>query len=398
MVSGSGAVKGAEYGSVVPFLGTSIGAAVGGLFGGGGDKNNVAGKLAAWAQPTLGSFSGSNILPVPVGQTPLTSLPAWGGAGGSGTAANAQAAADFAAMAGRNPTAEELSQLVPSYLSGDANILNETAGRAQLSAYLTQQQQTPQNIYNQQQQQLQQQYTTNQKTIDPQVSQTFQSLLGRAPTSAEAQYYGTLMASGQDQYQIQQALQQTQEYQNVQNTNFQNQLQGQLQQSNSTYFNQYIAPQIASTNALNGGTQGNSGYQSQLANAALQQNQGLQQFLGGVTAQNYQNSTANATNQYNQLLGQQYGLQNAGVSNQLSNQASNQSYNQQLSLYQMQQQAYSNYLNNYGKTNGLNSVLQGAIGGASAGSKFGPYGAIFGGLGGGVLGGASAASSGNAYF
>jgi hypothetical protein len=335
-----------------------------------------------------------NQAPVPTGETPLAGDPnsfvwgqgQWQGRGGGQTAAQYYAWKNFAQNFGRNPTQQELDQLTPAYLSGDPNVANTVGGNAAVASYYTQQQNTPQNIYQQQQKQ----YQDQSGQYGDQVSSAFQSTLGRAPTQAEQQYFGALMASGQGQYQVQQALQQTQEYQNTQNTNFQNTLQKQLQDSNSTYFNQYIAPSLQAQNALSGQTPGSSALSSQLSQAALQQNQGLQTYLAGVSSQNYGNSVANASNQYNQLMGQQYGLQNAGVSNSLNNQASNTAYNQQLNLYQMQQQAYNNYLQNYGKTNGIGSALQGAIGGAAAGSKFGPWGAVIGGAAGGAAGYGSA--------
>jgi len=313
----------------------------------------------------------------PTGETPLAELPQYGGRGGGQQAAEYYAARDFVAQFGRNPTQSELNQLAPAYLSSDPNIANLSGGKANVSAYYTQLSQSPSNIYNQQQQQ----YLSQAGNFKDQVNGAFQSTLGRDATQDELSHFGALMASGQDQYQVQQALQQTQEYQNTANTKFQNQLQGQLQQSNSTYFNQYIAPSLQAQNAMSGQAPGSSALSSQLANAALQQNQGLQNFLAGVTAQNYQNSTANATNQYNQLMNQQYGLQGANVSNALSNQYNNQAYNQQLNLYQLQQQSYSNYLNQYGKRNGLQGIgsLAGGLAGAGIGAYAGgPKGALAG--------------------
>ena len=341
----------------------------------------------------------NTVVPPPNGETPLDqsfydNLHAQPTAGGSDSAAQQWAFLDFQKQFGRNPTQSELSSLVPSYSIGDPNKLNLSGGAAAVASLYQQQTNTPENIYNQQQQQ----YLSAAPQYASQVTQAFQSNLGRAPTSDELSHFGALMASGQDAYQVQQALQQTQEYQNTANTNFQNQLQGQLQQSNSTYFNQYIAPSLQAQNAQSGQAPGSSALSSQLSNAALQQNQGLQNFLAQTTAQNYQNSTANANNQYQQLMGQQYGLQNANVSSGLANQAANQSYNQQLNLYQQQQQAYNQYLQNYGKTNGWSSVLAGGIAGAGAGSKFGPYGALLGGLGGAGLGAASANSGGKAAW
>lgn len=312
---------------------------------------------------------------VPTGQTPLTEGPQWGGTGGGQEAAAVYAFNQFAKTFGRNPSQQELDQLIPAYIGADKNIANISGGNANVAAYYQQLTNTPQNIYNTEQQK----YLTDAPKFADQVTQAFQQSMGRAPTQDELSHFGALMASGQDQYQVQNALAQTQEAQNTANTTFQNQLQGQLQGSNKTYFDQYILPSIQAQNAQAGRTQDSSGYQSQLANAALQQNQGLQNFLASTTAQNYQNSTANAAGQYNQLLGQQYGLQNAGVSSGLANQAANQQYNQNLNMYQMQQQAYNNYLNQYGKrNNGTAGLIGGGVGAIAGAFVGGPAGAAAG--------------------
>jgi hypothetical protein len=293
--------------------------------------------------------SSASIAPVPVGQTPLTTPPQWGGAGGGQQAAQVYAFNQFQKTFGRNPSQQELDQLTPAYVGTDPNIANVAGGNAQVAAYFQQQTNTPQNIYQQQQNQ----YLQQAPKFADQVNGIFQSQLGRDATADEKSHFGALIASGQDPYQVQQALQQTQEYQNTANTKFQQQLGSQLQGTNADYFQKYIMPGIQAQNAQAGRTQDSSGYQAQLANAALQQNQGLQNFLAQTTAQNYQNSTANAANQYQQLMGQQYGLQNANVSSGLANQAANTQYNQNLDMYQRQQTAYNNYLNQYGKRNGL---------------------------------------------
>jgi hypothetical protein len=309
--------------------------------------------------------------PPPVGQTPLSGDPnsfKWGqgqfqGAGGGQQAGQYYAWKDFANEFGRNPTQQELDQLTPAYMGADPNIANTAGGKANVAAYYQQQTNTPQNIYSQEQGK----YLQDAPKYADQVTAQFQNALGRAPTQDELSHFGALIASGQDQYQVGQALQQTQEYQNTANTKFQNQLQGQLQGSNATYFNQYIAPELQSQAALAGRSLDSSGVNAQLANAALQQNQGLQNFLAQTTAGNYASSTANASNQYNQLMSQQYGLQNANVSSGLANQAANTQYNQNLNMFQLQQSAYNNYLNQYGKrSNGLGGLI-GGIGGALIG-------------------------------
>ena len=309
------------------------------------------------------------------GETPLENLPQYGGAGGSFQAAQYYAAKDFAEMFGRNPTASELALLAPSYQGADPNIANLAGGKAQLAAYYQQQSQTPTNIYNKQQSDLK----AKAPQYYDQVSQLFQSNLGRDATDAEKTHFGMLMASGQDPYEIQQALQQTTEYNTAQTQKFTGQLQNQMQTTNADYFSKYILPSIQAANAQAGRTQDSSGYQAQLANAGQQQNYDLQNYLAQVAASGYQGSVTNNAQNYQALLGQQYGLSNANVSNQLANNAANTQYNQNLDMYNRQQQAYQNYLNAYGKrNNGLGSLIGGGLG-AGIGAYFGgPAGATVG--------------------
>lgn len=299
-------------------------------------------------------------------------------AGGSDTAANNWAFQDFVKQFGRNPTQSELSMLSPSYSIGDPNLLNLSAGKAQIASYFNQLSQTPENLYNKQQDDLK----GKAPQFYDQVNQTFQSNLGREATDAEKTHFGMLLASGQDPYEIQQALQQTTEYNTKQNSQFTDQLKGQLQSSNSDYFSKYIMPSIQAQNAQAGRSQDSSGYQAQLANAAQGQNYDLQNYLAQVSAQGYQGSVNQNANNYQALLGQQYGLQNSNISNQLNNQANNQQYNQNLAMYQMQQQAYNNYLKQYGKRGGwVNDLSSGLNLANSAANLFKGWGAFGGGGG-----------------
>lgn len=334
---------------------------------------------------------------VPVGQTPLTGLPQYSENRNDYTQNEKFYAADqFVKLFGRNPTQAELDSLSQKYDAGNRIDINKNAGDAAVSDYFNQQSQTPQALFNQQSQAGQKAYTTNKGKIDPQINQVFQSQLGRDATSDELQHFGTLVATGQDPYQVQQALQQSTEYQNRATSDFTQRLGTQLQGTNADYFSKFIAPQLQAQAANSGRSTDSSGVNAQLANAAQGQNYDLQNYLAGIQANQYGQSTANAAGNYQQLLGQQYGLQNAGVSNALSNQASNQQYNQNLAMYQMQQTAYNSYLNNYGKRNGavagFTGALKGGISGAVAGGTAGgPWGALAGGLGGAAAGGASGA-------
>lgn len=386
-MSTQGAIKGAEYGSVVPGLGTSIGAAIGGLLGGGGgDKNNVAGKEAAWVDPALPAFSGSNVINPTDGETPLTALPTYGGAGGSEQAAQYYAGQDFAAMFGRNPTASELAALAPSYMSGDPNIANQTAGRAQVSAYYNSVANNPTNIAAAQQAQGLAKYQAAQAGFDATTNAAFQQATGQSATSDELSHFGSLLATGQiDAYGLSQLAGQTQQAQQYQTQQYQNQLSSNLQQTQGNYFQNYIEPSILSQSAAAGRDPNSSGVQQAGVQAGQQQNYQLQNYLAQFGAGQYGQSAQNQQGVYNQYLNQQYGLTNAGISQQLAGQSNLANQNQNMANQSYQQQAYMNYLNNYGKSNGIGGALTGLLSGAATGYK--STGSPYGALGGGILGG-----------
>lgn len=345
----------------------------------GGNNNNPQ------PQPQ-GQTTSQQTFPPPTGEQPLadSALPQWT-ADRHNVSQNSQAYAvgDFKRIFGRNPSASELATLSPAYDAGNGVDLNLGAGKANVASYFQQLSQSPQSLYQKQQADL----TAKAPQYYDQVGQLFQQNLGRAATDAENTHFGMLLASGQDPYQIQQALQQTTEYQTTATQKFSDQLKTQLQQSNQDYFSKYILPSIQSNNAMAGRTQDSSGYQAQLASAAQQQNYNLNDYLAQVQAGGYQSAMSNNSQNYQQLLGQQYGLSNANISNQLANNASNTQYNQNLQMYQMQQQAYNNYLQRYGKTgNPALGAIQGGMSGAGAGAAFGPWGALAGGVLGAGLG------------
>jgi len=317
------------------------------------------------------------------GEQPLTELPQWT-ADRDNVTQNSQfyAGQAFIKQFGRNPTQSELSLLAPTYDAGKGN-LNLAAGNAQVASYYQQQANTPQNLYKQQQNQL----AKDAPKFADQINQTFQSNLGRDATDAEKAHFGALMAGGNDAYQVGQALQSTSEYQATANAKFQGGLKDQLQASNNDYFNKYILPSLQTNNAMQGRSQDSSGYQAQIANAGNEQNYNLNDFLANASAQNYGNSVQNANSQYQSLMGQQYGLQNAGVSNALSNQYNNQQSNQNMNMYNLQQQAYGNYINRYGKNSAAGGAMAGAASGAAAGTAIMPgWGTAIGAVAGGVSG------------
>lgn len=374
---------------------SGVGAILGGAVGylankfGGGDKNNVAGKEAAWDTTPLPTFSGSTVFAPTDGETPLTSAPAYGGAGGGMQAAEVYAFNDFQSMFGRNPTASELAQLAPSYLSGDPNIANQTAGREQVASYYSSVANNPINLAATQQAQGLAAYQKGQSGFDATTNAAFQTATGQAATSDELSHFGSLLATGQiDAYGLSQLVGQTQQAQQYQTQQYQNQLSTNLQSTQGNYFQNYINPSILSQTAAAGRDPNSSGVQQAEVQAGTQQNYQLQNYLAQFGAGQYGQSSQNQQAVYQQYLNQQYGLSNAGISQTLGEQSYLQNQNQNMANQSYQQQAYQNYLNQYGRSSSgaASGALSGAAAGAKLGSLAGPWGTGIGAVGGGIAG------------
>ena len=323
------------------------------------------------------------------GETPLDTLPTYGGAGGGQQAANYYAAQDFYKQFGRNPTQSELAELAPSYMSGNPNIANGAGGQAAIAAYYNSFANTATNINARQNADALQAYKSGQQGYDATTNAAFQASAGRAATPDELAHFGSLLATGAtDSYGISQLVGQTQDAQNYKTQQYSNQLSQNLQQTQGDYYQKYINPSILSQTAAAGRDPNSSGVQQAEVQAGQQQNYQLQNYLANFGAQQYGQSAQNQQGVYQQYLNQQYGLQNAGLSQNLGEQANLQGYNQNLANYQYQQNAYQNYLNQYGKSgSGIGGgALKGGAAGASAGASFGPWGAAIGGVVGAGLG------------
>lgn len=333
------------------------------------------------------------------GESPLANQSPWTGAAGGQSAASFTAAQEFAQIFGRNPTASELAQLTPSFMSGDPNRLNQAGGNAAVASYYDSFANTPGNITAQQNQKALQAYQSGQSGFDATTNSAFQQATGQAATSDELSHFGSLLATGQiDAYGLSQLVGQTQQAQQYQTQQYQNQLSQNLQQTQGDYYKNYINPSILSQTASAGRDPNSSGVQQAEVQAGQQQNYQLQDYLANFGASQYGQSAQNQQGVYQQYLNQQYNLQNAGVSQQLAGNANLTGYNQNLANYQYQQSAYQNYLNSYGRSNG---GAAGALGGAAAGAKLGslagPWGTAIGAVGGGLAGyfGGSSKGGGN---
>ena len=340
-LSNSGAEIGAKYGSVIPGMGTIIGAGLGGMFGGHGGPS---------ANDRI-SQNESNI--------------------------SQRINNQFQQLFGRAPTQAEYAQIRPQYtIAGNPNGANSDQGDAFIAQMYTAQQNTPEALYKKQQADL----TAQAPQFADKVGQMFQSNLGRDATDAEKTHFGMLLASGQDPYEIQQALQSTTEYQTRATEDYTKRLGSQLQATNADYFSKYIAPDLQAKAAQSGRSYDSSGVNAQLANAAQGQNYDLQNYLAQVSASQYGASTAADQNRYNSLYANYQNLGNSNISNALSNQNYFNQRSNSVNDYNTQMGAYNSYLQNYGKRNNNQAwgSLAGGIAGGALGSFGGPGGTLIG--------------------
>lgn len=310
---------------------------------------------------------------------------------GANLTANAAIWGAYKTIFGRAPTQAELSAAQPSYgTSGVTGVLGFVG-----NAYQAQNAPTATQLQQQQQQQTTAAYTAGQSGFDQTTSGAFQSLLGRAPTQAELEHFGGMLATGQtDPYELQTYLQQTPEYQTTQNTNFQTSLGKQLNDVSGQYFQKYVAPDIQGQFAASGRdvSGASTGLSFALADAANKVNLQNQQFLAGTSASLYGNSQQAALQNYQGMLGQQYGLDNASFGNQLSNYNNTlaQGWNSANTLSQDNfiKQALGSY-KSPGNGSGIGSLIGGGLG-AAAGAYFGgPTGAMAGYSAGSGIGGSA---------
>lgn len=304
----------------------------------------------------------------PPGQTPISTLPQYGGAGGSDQATQYYAAQGFAKLFGRNPTQAELAQLAPAYLSGDPNKVNSTQGDAAIAQYYNSMSQTPANMYAQQQSQWAQ--AAQDPKIQGSVGQLFQSTLGRAPTADEMTHYGTLLASGQaDAYTLGQFLQSLPEYQNQQDTQFRQGLDTQLQQSDQNFFNR-VSPQISQQYAMMGRPT-SPAVSVAMTDLAAQLSNNRQNYLAQLSAQQYGGNKTNALQNYGQT---QQNVQNSIYGNaqsQYNNLAGLNQRVQNISDYNTQALNWGNAMNQYGPGRGPGALdyINAAFNGINAGAN-----------------------------
>lgn len=227
------------------------------------------------------------------------------------------------------------------------------------------------------------------------VNSLFQSQLGRTASQDELQHFGSLLASGvTDSYQLQQFLQQQPEYQTKANTNFQNQLSGQLAGYDKQYLQEQVLPAIQANYAKQGRSFDSSAFANSATQSAQQQNIQRQQYLAQLSAQQYGGVQQNAYNDYAAMVQQQNNLATGSIQNsQMVVARANNTAD-----YKLQQDAYNQYLLKYGKrSSGIGSAIGGGIGAIAGAYYGGAVGASAGYKAGSGLGGAAENYFGGSY-
>jgi len=287
----------------------------------------------------------------------------WGsGTGGGIEAQRWYANRDFQEIFGRAPSEAELSQFQAAYDSGDINKANVSGGRSSIAQYYQSQENTPDKQYARQQAG----YEAKAPEFYGQIDKMFQGTLGRDATDAERKHFGSLLASGQvDEYGVGQFLQALPENVKKQDTEFRNQLSGELQKQDAQYYNEQIMPGIQSAFAQQGRDPRSSGFANSLALAAQGQNRQREGFLSNLSAQQYGGSQNLAQRDYLNAYGQYTGLQDYSRQRSAQLQDATTGRVNELQNYALQRSAYDDYLRRYGKRSNAQGI--GSLAGGIAG-------------------------------
>ena len=282
---------------------------------------------------------------------------------------NAQAYNSFKSLIGRDPTAAELSQVIPAFQSGPQN------GNAWLAQFAEIEKQKPANLQK------------RAGEFKDQVNQVFQSQLGRDATADEITHFGSLFASGNlDAYQMQDFLKGTPEYQNNQDKQFRTDLSGELQKSDQNFFDR--AKQSVISQFMQNGTGNSSALDSALVDLMGQIQSKRSDYLANLSAQQYGSNKNLAISNYGNTMDQY--LKDKNYNRGLSQNTMDQYMNRTNELvdYNRQMQDYMNYANSYNpRNNGLAGLGAGALSGAGAFAGTGnPFAIGAGGLAGGLFG------------
>lgn len=263
---------------------------------------------------------------------------------------NANAYNSLKSAIGRDPTANELSQALPVFQQGNQSLAN-----AWLSNFAEQLRQNPANNIDQ-----------AGKYAD-QLNMVFKSMLGRDATQDEINHFGSIMATGNlDMYGVQQYLTGTPEYQKAQDTQFRNDLSSQLQNTDLNFFNR--AKQGVISQFMQNGTGNSSALDSALTDLMGQISNQRDQYLAGLSAQQYAGNKDLALGNYANTQNQFLNNMNQNRAQSINNQNMLFGRANEMSDYSRQMNDYMNFYNQQAPSNGLNN-LNTLLNGINAGAN-----------------------------
>lgn len=257
-----------------------------------------------------------------------------------------QAYQSFNSLFGRAPTSSEFSQILPAFLGPNGNI----NGNAALSNLQQQYKQNP-NLNPTSP-------ANNQKPADiqGQVTQQFQSILGRAPTADELAHFTNAIQSNQtDAYGLGNFLKQMPEYTNAQDTQFRNSLNDTLQNYDTTEFNREKGSVMADYAARGFAPGASPSLDYALTDLMGKIANNRSAYLANLSASQYGGNKDLAVGNYQNSLNQMYSQNQNNLQN-------NYAYGQQLmnqgfqgGNYNYQMNQLMNYMNNQPKPNSPNA-------------------------------------------
>lgn len=246
-----------------------------------------------------------------------------------------QAYQSFKSLFGRDPSTNEFSQILPAFqgpngqMNGNAalaNMQNQYKSNPAIDPTSTQNTQTP-------------------TDIQGQVTQQFQSILGRAPTSDELSHFTQAIQTNQtDAYGLGSFLKQQPEYTNAQDATFRNSLNTELQGYDTTEFDKEKSGVMADymSRGMAPGTSPSLDYALTSLMGNIAQNRSS--YLANLSASQYGGDKQLAEGNYQNTLDQMYSTNQSNLSNQRA-------YGQQLlnqgfqgADYQTQQNNLMNYM------------------------------------------------------
>lgn len=257
---------------------------------------------------------------------------------------NAAAYNNFKSIVGRAPTASELAQALPIFQQANG----VTLGNAWLSQYKQQLLQNPNDPLNK----------DKSGTFSDSINQTFKTMLGRNATQDELNHFGGLLATGNtDQYQLQDFLRGTPEYQSSQDKQFRNDLSGQLQENDLKFYDR--AKQGVISQFMQNGTGNSSALDSALTDLMGQVSQQRDSYLAQLSAQQYGGNKNLALGNYQNTQNQFLDNQNMSRQNSMNQMSYLTGRSNELSDYNRQMQDYMNFYNSQKPNNMLNYINTG---------------------------------------